>query len=37
VATFSPEWAENKTISVVGIEKLNTIFFEQKQVNGAMK
>ncbi len=35
VATFSPEWAENKTISVVGIEKLNTIFFEQKQVNGA--
>ncbi len=35
VATFSPAWAENETISVVGIEKLNTIFFEQKQVNGA--
>ncbi len=35
VATFSPDWAENKTVSMVGIEKLNTIFFEQKQVNGA--
>lgn len=35
VATFSPTWAENKTMPVVGIEKLNTIFFEQKHVNGA--
>lgn len=35
VASFSPAMAESKSVSVVGIEKVNYLFFEQTRVNGA--
>lgn len=34
VAAFNQTWSENSTSSVVGIERVNYLFFEQKQVNG---
>jgi hypothetical protein len=35
VAAFNQSWAENTSATVVGIERVNYLFFEQKQVNGA--
>jgi hypothetical protein len=35
VAGFNPEMSETTSASVVGIERVNYLFFEQKRVNGA--
>ncbi|MBA3973731.1 MAG: hypothetical protein C0504_05865 [Candidatus Solibacter sp.] len=35
VAGFNQSWAEGTAVTVAGIERVNYLFFEQKQVNGA--